>query len=272
MAKDPTSTTVLRSRAAKEVNRRFGSLRRAVIRTVLRKETGLITNATTDADGRFVFLRDAKKVEEFNAYLGELVEEEILRIEGGGEVKDHWLNKHVGDGYRRGAAKTRLAAERAIPLLEALPDYAPLANPFHAERAELIFTRVYSDLKGVTEVMSTQMSRELANGIINGHNPKKVARAMADRVDKIGRTRSRLIARTEIVESHNSASINESRVLEAETGVEVMMEWITALDGRERPSHRARHQNVYTKDEAQSLIGEPNCRCSVSPVFDISKI
>ena len=267
---DPTKTFQLRQRAVAEINRRFAKIRKAVREAVL--VGGLVTNAVSP--GQFEYTRDANKIPEFNAWLQNEIDREILGIANGTipAPEDHWLNVYVGDAYERGAKKTRAYAERNINSLDSLPDYHPLGNPFHMERAELIFQRVYSDLKGVTEVMSSQISRELANGMMRGLNPKEVAENMADRVDKIGITRARLIARTEIVESHNRASLNEAEELEEETGVAIKMQWVTSMDGRERPSHAARHLKIYPRDEASNMLGEPNCRCSISAYIDIDEI
>lgn len=259
---DPTKTATLRKRASVEVNRRFFRLKKSVKETILDKESPLLVVNEKANSGRFIFMRQAEKVEEFNAYLQEEINREILFIEGGGEIQNHWLNVHVGAGYERGAKKARTAIERGIPTLTSLPDYSPFTNPFHLDRAELIFTRTYSDLKNVTNVMSAQMSRVLADGMISGKSPREIAKLMGERVDKIGRTRANLIARTEIIESHNQAGIGEAELLEKQTGVVILMKWSATRDGppRERQVHRFWHGDLLTREEANERIGEPNCR------------
>jgi SPP1 gp7 family putative phage head morphogenesis protein len=273
--KDPTKTLVIRNRASKEINKRFNKIKTFVRDSIF--IGNLITNATQKFSlirpRQYEFLRDSSKIAEFNRFLQLEIDREILGIADGTiEPKNYWLNVHVGQGYERGAKKTRLIAERGIKSLVGIPDYSPLLNPAHIERAEFIYTRVFNDMKNVTDTMRGQMSRVLADGMLQGLNPKDVARNMLDRVDKIGMTRARLIARTEIVESHNQASIKEAELLEKETGVPIKMQWITSLDGRERETHRQRHLLIYTADDALRLIGEPNCRCSVSAYIDIKKL
>lgn len=267
--KDPTKTLTLRGRANREINVRFGKVKKEVRDAVFVGK--LITNVVSP--GQFEFVRDAGKVAAFNVFLQGVIDREILGIESGEiDPQDFWLNAYVGDAYARGAKKARLRAEREIKSLDKLPDYSPLANPVHAERAELLYTRTFEGMKGLTETMKGQMNRELAQGMLRGDNSKEVAKAMTDRVDKIGITRAKLIARTEIIESHNQASIKESELLENETGVTTKMLWISSLDDRVRHSHELRHGKLYSKGEAERLIGEPNCRCSVSPTFDIEDI
>lgn len=272
MSKDPTGTLYIRQRAIKEIDRRFTKVKRFIRQSFSVGKLMMIANVTVNP-GQYQYLRDSAKIDEFNRQLQQMIDEEVLGITLGTiEPKDHWLNVHVGNAYERGAKKTRALAERGILNIVKLPDYNPLINLAHIERAELIFTRVFNDMKHVTDVMRQQMSRELSVGMLRGENPKKVAARMVDRVDKIGMTRARLIARTEIVESHNQASAKEAQLLEKETGVAIKMQWITAMDGRERESHAARHLNIYGIDEAQGMLGEPNCRCSISAYIDIAQI
>lgn len=270
MIDDPTKTLTIRRRVSREIDRRFGEIKR-VVRKTLKEASGLIANAEPIQDGRFVFVRETEKVAIFDAWLKEQIDAEIL-AGSEGEISKHWLSRGIVEGYNRGATKTRMAAEKAIPSLNKLDNYSPLANPSHIERAELLYTRAFQDLKGVTEAMATQMSRVLAEGIIQGEAVKVVAKKLEDRVDAIGRTRAKLIARTEIVESHNSAAIREGQIIAAETGIEEKYQWNTAMDGRERQSHASRHGEIYTASEVQSLIGEPNCRCSVAIWFDVDEV
>jgi hypothetical protein len=271
MINDPTKTVTLRRQSANKIQVRFNRIKRAVRSAFT--VGNLLTNVRLASANEFEFTRDTTKVAAFNRFLQEQIDEEILRIDSLTveelDLDNHWLNRDIGEGYRRGAYKTRLAAERAIPSLLKLPDYNPFVNPVHINRSELIFQRVYSNLEGVTQVMSKQMSNVLAEGIAKGHHPSKVASALVDRVDKIGITRAKLISRTEIIQSHNTGLIQEAELLELETGVEIKVIWITAIDGRERPAHHDRNQKIYTRKRALELIGEPNCRCGNGPVFDI---
>ena len=267
--KDPTRTLVLRNRASREVNRRFSKVK-ADIRSAF-KVGNLITNRTA-SPGEFTFTRDVNKIPEFERFLQQSIDQEILRTNQLSPTQrgreSHWLNVHIGEGYRRGATKARLAAERSLPNLQKLPDYNPFTNAAHIARSELIYQRVYSDLQGVTQAMSKQISSILAQGIIKGQNSGEVAKLILDRVDKIGITRAKLIARTEIIESHNLANIKEAELLEKETNTKIKVMWLTALDGRQRHTHDLRHENIYTREEAEQLLGEPNCRCAVAPHFD----
>ena len=258
--KDPTTTVTLRNRAVSKINSKFNKIKKVIRETIVDNQV-LTNEVTPDNKIKYVALRDPEKLDEFMKWLNLQISKEILS----GTASDNWLNVFIGNAYTRGVKKTRSAIGRKYVELGYLKDTSVFANPAHVDRAELIYTRVYSQLKGVTEAMEQQISRILADGIIQGLNPTVIAKNLNDRVDKIGKVRARLIARTEIVSAHNVATLQEAEILEKTIGQPIKVVWQTALDGRERDTHRARNRKVYTQKEALPLLGEPNCRCSVTP-------
>jgi len=95
-----------------------------------------------------------------------------------------------------------------------------------------------------------------------GKNPRTIARELykdvKNRVDKIGKVRSRMIARTEIVRAHHIANIQEYRQAEVE-GVKVQAEWVTGAGACPICIGLA-EDKVYTLDEIEALIpAHPNC-------------
>ena len=179
----------------------------------------------------------------------------------------HWLNVYIGTAYQRGAKKSQNAIRRLRPN-GFISDTDIFNNPVHVQRAQLIYTRVFSALRGVTQTMSSQMSAVLSSGILQGDSVAQISRNLNNRVDKIGIVRSRLISRTEIVNAHNVASINETEYAEGILGEQINMEWLATLDDRLRHSHSLRNGVIYSKEQSSLLIGEPNCRCAVIPVFE----
>ncbi|OED34603.1 hypothetical protein AB832_07195 [Flavobacteriaceae bacterium (ex Bugula neritina AB1)] len=274
--KDPTSTLTMRLRALADIRRRFKELKRVVIRWVLSYlNRKLLVNAED-----FEYQYQDMSIDEFQEWLNRQIE--LIILENRGE----WLTKYTRDTFKRGIMKTKSEIQSILTksgfynditsslvsdtlgtsssFVSPLLSEAPLSNPIYLSRANLLETRVFTQLKGVTETMSSQMSTILSDGLLKGKNPRAVARELAERVDKIGITRANLIARTEMINAHNTGSILEASVSQETSGIEIKMRWLTALDGRERPTHRARHKKIYDRVEASNLIGEPNCRCSVT--------
>ena len=123
-------------------------------------------------------------------------------------------------------------------------------------------------MKGVTEAMNGHLSRELALGMAGGQSPYAIARRINERVDKIGIVRGRLIARTEIIQSHNEAALNEYERAEIEIGETVKVEWVATMDNRVRPHHAERDGKIYERSVAREMLGEPNCRCGLAPYVE----
>jgi len=128
----------------------------------------------------------------------------------------------------------------------------------------LIYTRTFSDLNGITQAMDQQISRILAQGIGEGRGPMDIARELNERVDKIGISRARMLARTEIVSAHAEASINAYEEAGLE-GVDVEAEILNGSDPCPECQDLAAN-GPYTISEARSLIpAHPNCVCSLNP-------
>jgi SPP1 gp7 family putative phage head morphogenesis protein len=139
-------------------------------------------------------------------------------------------------------------------------------RPVHADRAGIIYTRAYDSLVGITTEMDRQISSVLAEGIANGNNPRKIAAAIVDRVDKIGITRARMIARTEVIAAHAEAKLNTYEDANIQ-GVGLMSEWLTANDGKVcEECEAASNKGPYTVEAAHGMIPlHPNCRCTWVP-------
>lgn len=269
MALDPTRTLSLRRRANSEINRRFKGIAVAARQTVANMflDNPLVVNAEPADPRRFVYLYNPDKPEEFGKWLREQTDNDILT---GNRGANHWLNVYVGTAYGRSAVNVAQSFTKRTPAVEGLGGLASpnsvLAHPAHRQRAQLIYNRAFSQLNGITKQMEAQMQDVISQGILRGDVPTKIAKDLTDRVNKIGITRSRLIARTEIIYAHNEAAITEGERLGNVLGVDVKLRWITTQDGRAREEHQRRNGRIISQAQARAWIGEPNCRCSVVPL------
>ena len=78
--------------------------------------------------------------------------------------------------------------------------------PVHRSTLQLLFTRNYEALDGITNAVSKDVSRTLTGGFAQGHGPAKMARELTDRVDKIGMTRATTLARTESIHASTEST------------------------------------------------------------------
>lgn len=259
---DPTKTTELRRRFEKELERRFIVLKR-LITEVVDKENAF--DLTTNA-GRFAFDRDSEKRDAFTRWLRDQSRKGILDISEGvpvKSVKDAWTNKYIQSAYQKGIANAGARMRAAGADVSDRWLNGAFNRPIHAERLARIYQRSFKDLEGITKEMDKQISRTLAMGLADGKSPRAIARELADRVDAIGITRARTLARTEIVATHADANLSAFEEAGVE-GVDVEAEWSTASDPC--PICEDLKNSTYTIKEARGLLpAHPNCRCAWTP-------
>lgn len=88
-----------------------------------------------------------------------------------------------------------------------------LQMPDHRQTLRLLFARNYRAVTGVIDAVSKQVARELTDGLAANWSPKKLARKLLDRLDKIGLTRLTTLSQTEILHAHNEAALERYRDL-----------------------------------------------------------
>ena len=263
---DPTMTTTLRQQFEREAAKRFRWLKGRINEEVIRQDGfGLKTNR-----GAFDFPRSADKVSAFMAWLQTQANAGILEVRQGEPLsraaERAWSNVYVRSAYQKGMAQS--ASKLRAEGVDVAPEWVgnAFSRPFHVDRVGLAYTRTFEDLKGITDTMSSQIGRALAEGLASGKGPVDIARAMNNRVDKIGITRARMLARTETIRAHAEASLNsyqEAGIL----GVGVEAEWRTAQDEKVcAECDAAANGGPYTIEQARGMIPlHPNCRCAWVP-------
>ena len=289
---DPTRTTTLRHAFMRDMDKRFNALKRDVLISIVQQDCfGIqpdIIVLTATGFKAFDFPRAASKVDAFMDWLEEQERIGILEITrrpGGlrGGIEEAWTDRYIYSAYARGVIHGRTELRRAgydVRSVDETPGGVDsiMTQPFHADRVGVAYTRTFEDLKSVTQIMNAQTRRliaegltiGLARGIAEGKSPVVIARELykdvGHRIDKIGKVRARMIARTEVIRAHHLANVAELRQAAAEMMVEVKAEWSTAgfnvcsicagMEGR-----------VFTLNEVEGMIPvHPNCRCDVLPV------
>lgn len=306
-ASDPTRTLTLRNSFAADMGRRFNWLARLVTQAIVEQDVfaisqprirtfkkKLVTNrnplptGTLPGNRAFEFNTAPEKVEKFMQWLNTQVEKGILETRQiqqlGTATNEAWTNLYIQDSYKRGLIRARYemsAAGYPVPPLEETGGIAAsMSTPFHAERAGLLYTRTFQELRGITAAMDSQISRVLAQGIADGDGPVLLARKLRRTItgpsgdlsltDTLGRfipakRRAEILARTEIIRAHHAATVQEYRNW-AVAGVKVKAEWTTAGDSRVCARCAALEGKIYTLDEIQNMIPlHPNCRCIALP-------
>lgn len=282
---DPTGTTVVRRRFEGDITRRFRKIKGLINKSIVANNALGIGNRIVSDEAivhifrdqalepnAFQFSRSADKVGGFMAWLSSQQDEHILEILPGTPMQQAaetaWTNTYIESAYVKGIR------DAGGELRKAGADVAPswveqaLTRPLHADRVGIAFTRTFSQLRGITQAMDQQISRILAEGLAAGQNPAVIARQINNRIDKIGITRARVLARTEVISAHAQATLNGYEEAGIE-GVETRAEFATAGDGDVCPECEALEGKVYSIQESRGVIPvHPNCRCAWIPVVE----
>jgi len=286
---DPTRTLSLRNRFASKMGGKFNNLKRIINAVVVKEDIfGLTKSPNTleeisveDAIAAiqlrgFQFARDPRKIEMFMAWLKEMEDKGILetysRIGTIRGIEEAWTDVFVQTAYQQGVLRSRQEMRKQgldIPTFDSVGGITNYVfnSPFHVNRLGLLFTRTFNELKGITDVMDQQISRVLTQGIAEGRGPREVARMIVDRVDHIGITRARTLARTEIIRAHAEANLEEYAQMGIE-GVEAVVEWSTRRTFDVCPECQALEGKYFTIASARGMIPyHPNCRCLWIPIL-----
>ena len=208
----------------------------------------------------YTFEKDAKKHEIFMEWLRAQQEEGVL------DVISRDGNTYVRKAYERGIRNQHGWMDEASDGVDASQAFE---RPIHQDRLSLLYQRNFEALRGITDDVAREISRELAEGMAEGIGPGEIASRLADRVDSIGRTRATTLARTEVMYSHNEASISEAeRLLGSDADLEVMSEVSTAGDNHVCEICTPWDGRQLTPEEARQKGPpfHPRCRCIVRSV------
>ena len=296
---DPTHTTHLRNLFARDMRKRFTELALVVKKSVydndcfgLRPKRLFAYQLLPAPNKAFAFPRSAEKVEAFMIWLQKQVDAGIIQVgvakQLGTAVNSAWMNLYIKDSYKRGIIRARDEMRRGgmnVPSIEFSGGIdSVLGMAMHADRVGLLFSRVYTDLKGITDAMGMQISRVLAQGIIDGDGMDLLARKLVATIngtgmgdlamtDTLGRyipasRRAEMLARTEIIRAFHLATVQEFRNWGV-YNIKVLAEWRTAGDDRVCAKCMELEGKIFTLDEIEPMIPlHPQCRCIILPYIE----
>lgn len=263
-SEDPSQTKTVRQRYARRLRGGFSRINTVIRTAVVEHDAfGLTFDALVTPPGDYSFDRDDRKVDGFVSWLERAQDEEVLELIGRDD------NQYIRAAYERGLknAHQNLRAEGVdveLADLERIFD-----QPVHRETVQNLYTRNFRELKGITEAVDQQVSRELSQALVEGVNPDEVADRITDRVDSIGKRRATVLARTETLNSHNEAALSRyEQVLGDDAAVQLEAEVMTAQDDRVCDECEPRHGEVMSIEDARA-DGPPfhaQCRCTYRPV------
>lgn len=217
------------------------------------------------------FHSDPEKLKAFKSWLSKQMDNTVR----GKNERDLW-DAYVKQGFEKGAGRSFDDFMRNKPEAwkEDKVDFYQgsrqqflkdtFARPESVEKVQLIASRTFDDLVNVTDRMATKMGRILADGLVQGMNPRDIGDNLSEELD-IEQGHAETIARTEIIRAHAEGQLDAMDALGVED-VGVMVEWSTVGDERVCPECEPLEGVVLKIDEARGMIPRhPNCRCAWIP-------
>lgn len=270
---DPSGTLALQKRYESAFGGRWGKVRAAARRLVVQDDAfgitdqgrGVITNA------KYQFATVPDRVGAFQTWFAREVN--LALFDGNlGRSRDEATDRFFGNtfantAYRRGLINAAGQLQQAGATVGS--DYVvnAMSRGRHYDMLKRLHTRAYDDLRGISAEASKQIGNSIAQGLVEQWSTEKIAKAISDRIEKIGITRSRTIARTEILSGYNEAELNTYDDA-ALNNVMLEPELLTAGDNRVCEECEAAAQQKYTLASARGLLPlHPNCRCVWLPLI-----
>ncbi len=271
---DPSRTKTERKAFMGEVKRRARKLEKSVTQFLVEEDAfGMVERKSVLQNARqYAFLTSPEKVKQFQRWLQQQIDAGLLQVVGGMKDKP-WTAQYVESAWRKGMMRAYTDV-RKQDLSKTAQWYAgtkeqwlksAFLQPEMRSKVELLATRAFEGMKGVTASMSTQMSRILADGLANGRGPKVVAKQMTEAIGSLTRSRALTIARTEIIHAHAEGMLDGFETLGIkEVGIEAEFDVSTAGDPLVcTQCNDAAKAGPYTIEELRGMIPlHPNCRCS----------
>lgn len=249
---EPSRTRSIRQQYAQRLRGAWQRIRAAARTGIVENDAlGLQTEALADPPrpNEFEFGTDANKTEAFRRWVKRQVDQDILEAFGD-------ENQFIRRAYERGI-KDAQAELRALGVAEGGSAATAAQLPAHREQLQRLFNRNFRALEGMTEATGREMARVLTEGLAAGDGPRDIARDIADRVDNVGLTRAKVIARTEIQNSHNTARLAEWE----RSGVQRVGVLIAADACPQCQAYKSGEPYQASKAYG-NLPRHPNCRCS----------
>lgn len=230
---------------------------------------------TLTMNTQWAFLTDAQKVKAFQQWLVPQINAGILEAPNGVDPDQPWTSDYVESAYMKGINRAWQDTHQEAIAAGVPPEiFEGGAKSFINDafggnvatgKIELLATRSFEQLKGVTAAMGQELNRILSAGIANGSSASTLAKQINDSISGITKKRAMTIARTEIIHAHAEGQLDAFEKMNIKE-VGVLAEWKTAGDGKVCPLCNALNGAILTVKEARGILPRhPNCRCAWLP-------
>ena len=223
-----------------------------------------------------------ERYESINDFIESLLRNELLDSISGQRPQNWFYQSYLSSAYNNAIRDTIQSSKNMadpdvvgneISMMIRQLD-ADAFNPQQVQSLGLAYSRVFNEMKGLTDSMKVDLSETLTRGMASGLGIREITQDIAKRVG-VGFSRAQRISRTEILGAYRTAQRAKTKQINddiyADSPFVQKQLWFSALAMTSRSWHVSRHSEVYTLQEVEQFYSENgnsiNCLCSQSPIL-----
>lgn len=289
-AADPANQKSNLRRAQIELKKRFERINKAV--KALVSEQKDIQSVSSVNGKKFVLVYGNKtfysydisteRYESINSFIERLLYGELLESINGQRPQNWFYQSYLSSAYNdairdtiqssKNMANPNVVGDEISMIVRQLD--ADAFNPQQVQSLGLVYSRVFNEMKGLTDSMKVDLSETLTRGMASGLGIREITQDIAKRVG-VGFSRAQRISRTEILGAYRTAQRAKTKQINddiyADSPFVQKQLWFSALAMTSRKWHVSRHGEVYTLQEVEAFYSEAknsvNCMCHQSPIL-----
>lgn len=223
-----------------------------------------------------------ERYDSINSFIERLLYGEILESINGNKPQNWFYQSYLSSAYNdairdtiqstKNMAEPDIVGDEIAMMVRQLDVDA--FNPQQVQSLNLVYSRVFNEMKGLSDSMKVDLSETLTRGMADGLGIQQITRDVAKRVG-VGFSRAQRISRTEIMGAYRTAQRAKTREINKDIyGNSPFVQkqlWFSALAMTSRKWHVSRHGEIYDMQEVEEFYTEArnsvNCMCSQSPIL-----
>lgn len=223
-----------------------------------------------------------ERYDSINGFIERLIYNELLESINGQRPQNWFYQSYLSSAYNdairdtiqstKNMAEPDIVGDEIAMMVRQLD--ADAFNPQQVQSLNLVYSRVFNEMKGLSDSMKVDLSETLTRGMANGLGIQQITRDVAKRVG-VGFSRAQRISRTEIMGAYRTAQRAKTREINKDIyGNSPFVQkqlWFSALAMTSRKWHVSRHGEIYDMQEVEEFYTEAansiQCMCSQSPIL-----
>ena len=286
-AADPSGQRVNRNKAARKLINRLARAEKSVLamfRAIPRTRRTRAKIANAEATVYYEYDYSAQSQEDMARDVQFVLNRELLETQNGEMPFDWYWKDDIDRSVRQGTMEevrdfnqmtaAAIAAGLLLRPVQPVPVEQVVFSDDYRNSVRSAEVGAFQSVRTISDRTASQVLQRINAGVNSGKSPIVVARDIKDRFDVADSSAIRT-AVTEINQAYNTAKMDSTRILGAQTGLRTGVVHISALLPTTRAHHAARHGNAYSLEDQlswwSSNANRVNCKCSTRSILIDSK-